>query len=154
MVRCRTFNVVVVTVFFSNISWFTVDSFIWSLSLEVWCPLCMVSSRQPDSDPPQHFPRKFGSLGDNFCLSLFVLVLVPLLYKLILLFNPPQVILISRTRSTVQYSYSAHLSPQKKRRKCTFSPYILVFFHFSPYILILPLLVPKPINACYFHPFC
>ena len=28
MVRCRTFNVVVVTVFFSNISWFTVDSFI------------------------------------------------------------------------------------------------------------------------------
>ena len=39
------------------------------------------------------------------------------------------------------------------RRKCTFSPYILTFFHFSPYILILPLLVPKPINACYFHPF-
>ena len=39
------------------------------------------------------------------------------------------------------------------RRKCTFSPYILAFFHFDPYILILPLLVPKPINACLFRPF-
>ena len=29
------------------------------------------------------------------------------------------------------------------RRKCTFSPYILNFFHFSPYILFFPLLVPK-----------
>ena len=37
------------------------------------------------------------------------------------------------------------------RRKCTFSSYILTFFHFSPYILILPLLVSKPINACYFR---
>ena len=37
--------------------------------------------------------------------------------------------------------------------KCTFSPYILAFFHFSPYILILPLLVPEPINVCYFHHF-
>ena len=37
--------------------------------------------------------------------------------------------------------------------KCIFSPYILTFFHFGPYILILPLLVPKPINACYFRPF-
>ena len=37
--------------------------------------------------------------------------------------------------------------------KCTFSPYILTFFHFGPYILILPLLVPKSINACYFRPF-
>ena len=26
-------------------------------------------------------------------------------------------------------------------------------YTFSPYILILPLLVPKPINACYFRPF-
>ena len=26
---------------------------------------------------------------------------------------------------------------------CTFSPYILTFFHFSPYILFFPLLVPK-----------
>ena len=30
--------------------------------------------------------------------------------------------------------------------KCTFSPYILAFFHFSSYIFILPLLVPKPIT--------
>ena len=37
------------------------------------------------------------------------------------------------------------------RRKCTFNPYILTFFHFGPYILILPLLVPKPINAYYFR---
>ena len=37
--------------------------------------------------------------------------------------------------------------------KYTFSPYILTFFHFGPYILILPLLVPKPINACYFRHF-
>ena len=37
--------------------------------------------------------------------------------------------------------------------KCTFSPYILVFFHFSPYILILPLLVPKSTNAFFFGPF-
>ena len=33
------------------------------------------------------------------------------------------------------------------RRKYIFSPYILHFFHFSSYILFLPLLVPKPINA-------
>ena len=39
------------------------------------------------------------------------------------------------------------------RHKCTFSSYILTFFHFGPYILILPLLVPKPINTCYFCPF-
>ena len=32
-------------------------------------------------------------------------------------------------------------------------PTFWLFFHFSPYILILPLLVPKPINACYFCPF-
>ena len=38
-------------------------------------------------------------------------------------------------------------------RKCTFSSYILTFFHFSHYILILSLLVPKPINACYFRHF-
>ena len=31
-------------------------------------------------------------------------------------------------------------------RKCTFSPYILAFFHFGLYIFISPLLVPKPIN--------
>ena len=37
LVRCRTFNVVIAT-FFSNISWFIVDSFIWSLFLEVWYP--------------------------------------------------------------------------------------------------------------------
>ena len=36
---------------------------------------------------------------------------------------------------------------KKKRRKCTFSPYILHFFHFDPYILFLPLSIPKPINA-------
>ena len=29
-----------------------------------------------------------------------------------------------------------------------------MFFHFSPYIFISPLLVPKPINACYFSPVC
>ena len=40
------------------------------------------------------------------------------------------------------------------RHKCTFSPYILAFFYFGPYILILSLLVPKPINVCYFHLFC
>ena len=33
-------------------------------------------------------------------------------------------------------------NPFGNRRKCTFSPYILTFFHFSPYILIFPLLVP------------
>ena len=37
--------------------------------------------------------------------------------------------------------------PLKNRRKYTFSFYILTFFHFGPYILILPLLVPKPINT-------
>ena len=31
--------------------------------------------------------------------------------------------------------------------KCTFSFYILYFFHFDSYILFLPLLIPKPINA-------
>ena len=42
------------------------------------------------------------------------------------------------------------------KRKCTFSSYILTFFHFSHYIFILPLLVPKSINALhlssYHHP--
>ena len=38
------------------------------------------------------------------------------------------------------------------RRKCTFNPYILTFFHFSPYILFLPLLVSKPINAGHLSP--
>ena len=38
-------------------------------------------------------------------------------------------------------------------RKCTFSPYILTFFHFNLYILFLPLLVPKSINICYFRHF-
>ena len=33
--------------------------------------------------------------------------------------------------------------------ECTFSPYILAFFHFGPYIFISSLLVPKSINACY-----
>ena len=46
----------------------------------------------------------------------------------------------------------------KSMRKCTFSLYILGFFfiiifHFGLYILILSLLVPKLINAYYFHPF-
>ena len=28
------------------------------------------------------------------------------------------------------------------------------YFYFGPYIFISLFLVPKPINACYFHPFC
>ena len=36
--------------------------------------------------------------------------------------------------------------------KCTFSPSILTFFHFSPYILFLSFLVPKPINAGHLSP--
>ena len=37
--------------------------------------------------------------------------------------------------------------------KYIFSSYILYFFHFGPYILFLPLLVPKPINAWHLGPF-
>ena len=37
--------------------------------------------------------------------------------------------------------------------KCTFSPYILAFFHFSPYIFILPFLVHKLINALHLSPY-
>ena len=37
-------------------------------------------------------------------------------------------------------------------RKYTFSSYILTFFHFSPYILFLPLLIPKSINAKHLSP--
>ena len=62
--------------------------------------------------------------------------------------------------STHCQSLSSHCQPPSlvkkkitKRCKCTFSSYILAFFHFGSYILILPLLVPKPINTCYFHPF-
>ena len=33
-------------------------------------------------------------------------------------------------------------------------PTFWLFFHFSSYILILPLLVPKSINAFHFSPFC
>ena len=32
-------------------------------------------------------------------------------------------------------------------------PIFWFFFHFNPYILILPLLVPKSINAFHFCPF-
>ena len=39
-------------------------------------------------------------------------------------------------------------------KKCIFNPYILTFFHFDPYIFILRLLVPKPINAWYLSPYC
>ena len=38
-------------------------------------------------------------------------------------------------------------------RKYTFSPYILTFFHFGPYILILPLLVLKSIKLVILVPF-
>ena len=41
----------------------------------------------------------------------------------------------------------------KSWRKCTFNPYIFHFFHFGPYILFLPLLVPKPINVSHFSLF-
>ena len=37
-------------------------------------------------------------------------------------------------------------------RKYTFSPYILTFFYFSPYILFLLLLVHKLINAGHLSP--
>ena len=43
------------------------------------------------------------------------------------------------------YTFSSTNS--KLRRECTFSLYILHFFYFDPYILFLPLLVLKPINA-------
>ena len=33
------------------------------------------------------------------------------------------------------------------------SIFCFFFFHFGPYILILPFLVPKPINTCYFSHF-
>ena len=38
------------------------------------------------------------------------------------------------------------------KRKYIFSP-ILAFFHFGPYIFILPLLVSKPINALHLSPY-
>ena len=59
LVKCRTFNVVV-AVFFSDSSWFTVDSFIWSLSLEVWYPLSRYSLGN-GAPTPYNAPR--GSLG-------------------------------------------------------------------------------------------
>ena len=76
-VRCRTFNVVVVA-FFSDISWFTVDSFIWSLSLEVWYLLARYSlgDRAPTShnafwgslDPWETtFIRHYLSLSSSHC---------------------------------------------------------------------------------------
>ena len=38
------------------------------------------------------------------------------------------------------------------RCKCTFNLYILTFFHFSSYILFLPLFFPKPINMGHLSP--
>ena len=95
LVRWKTFNVVVATLFL-DISWFTVNSFIWKLSLEAWYPLAWYSLSNRAPIPPQRFPRKFGSLGDNLCSSLLVLILVHFLYKLILLFNPPRATLHPR----------------------------------------------------------
>ena len=56
-------------------------------------------------------------------------------------------------RSLPERFHAKIIAIEGSRHKCTFSPYILTFFHLSPYIFILPLLVPKPINACYFRPF-
>ena len=36
--------------------------------------------------------------------------------------------------------------------KCTFSSYILTFFHFNAYVLFLSFLVPKPINTGHLNP--
>ena len=77
LVRCRTFNVVIAT-FFSNISWFIVDSFIWSLSLEAWYPLARYSLgnraliphnvSQGSLDPQETtFVRHYLSLSSSLC---------------------------------------------------------------------------------------
>ena len=56
-------------------------------------------------------------------------------------------------RSLPERFHAKIIAIEESRHKCTFSPYILTFFHFSSHIFILPLLVLKLINACYFHPF-
>ena len=56
-------------------------------------------------------------------------------------------------RSLLERFHAKIIAIEESRHKCTFIPYILNFFHFSPYIFILPLLVLKLINVCYFHPF-
>ena len=56
-------------------------------------------------------------------------------------------------RSLPERFHAKIIAIEESRYKCTFSPYILTFFHFSSHIFILPLLVLKLINACYFHPF-
>ena len=77
MVRCRTFNVIGV-VFFSDISWFTVESFILSLSLEVWYLLARYSlgdqaptshnTSQGSLDPRETtFVRHYLSLSLSHC---------------------------------------------------------------------------------------
>ena len=57
-------------------------------------------------------------------------------------------------RSLPERFHAKIIAIEESRHKCTFSPYILTFFHFSSYILILPFLVPKSINAFHFSPFC
>ena len=44
-------------------------------------------------------------------------------------------------------------SKKKKDVNALFVPIFWSHFYFGPYISILPLLVPNPINTCYFSPF-
>ena len=76
--------------------------------------------------------------------------------------------IIKKDISNIDFEQKEHICPRRLeilkrfkskltsylnvRRKCIFSLHILAFFHFSPYILILPLLVPKLINAFHFGP--
>ena len=89
LVSCKTFNVVVAT-FFLDISWFTVNSFIWNLSLEEWYPLAWYSLSNRVPIPHNISQGSLDPRETTFYSSLLVLILAPLLYKLIFLFNPPR----------------------------------------------------------------
>ena len=92
--------------------------------------ICIVSWSRPS---PMHFSIRWKPISQTYpikaCLSLSLSVTHGLLYMV------------------------QNESYNQSRRKCIFSPYILAFFYFGPYIFILPLLIPKPINAWHLSPY-
>ena len=93
----------------------------------------------------------------------FYMVLVAVSQWLLDLFGFPTVILAfyfiwSRKHSSSLYSSAEGTNPRIQKIwngvNALFVPTFWGHFYFGPYIFILPLLVPNPINACYFSSFC
>ena len=110
LVRCRAFNMVVV-VFFSDISQFTIVSSLWSLSSKAWLPLAwyLPGGRAPDS----HIAFR-GSLAprETSLVRCYRPCPQPINPLAFLTAWPSSGSWASSGMPTTQYSYSVLLSPQ------------------------------------------